>query len=64
MSLHKAIECFHENNRLFVDVHKAPEKHNLYAGLANLAQGIQDLEAEMHQIHNELRAIINFLNAR
>ena len=54
-----SIECFSENLQLFGDPQSNPEKYNLYNGLANLAEGIGELENEIDRLKREINQIIS-----
>lgn len=64
LTLHRAVECFEENLKLFTDPENEPEKHNLYAGLTNLAQGVADLDREVHELREELQELRRILTSR
>jgi hypothetical protein len=50
MDFDNAEKQFAENLRLFGNANREPEKFNLYAGLINLAKGLQSLGAEIAEI--------------
>ena len=54
---YQAKKCFEENLRRFGDAKSHPEKHNLYSGLANLAQALSDLTGQLEKILHDLRQI-------
>ena len=56
-NLQIAAKCFGENLALFSDPQGTPEKYNLYNGLANLAGGIQALQAEIERLRPELQQL-------
>jgi len=49
-----AAKCFIENIRLFADARVAPEKFNLYNGLANISGVLGSLQAEIQQLRAEV----------
>jgi hypothetical protein len=58
MSARTAKNCFVENRNLFANVHgthEQQEKWNLYNGLANLADSVDDLERQVAAIVQALR---------
>ena len=57
MSIDIAKRCFEENIRLFGDANTEPEKFNHYNGLFNMAVAIQQLEAQVHNLSNEIDAL-------
>jgi len=54
MSFDNAKKCFVENINLFGNAQMEPEKFNLYNGLFNMAESLQRLEQEVHQLRNEV----------
>ncbi|MCZ6446407.1 MAG: hypothetical protein O6758_09520 [Planctomycetota bacterium] len=52
-----AEKCFAENLELFASAERAPEKHNLYAGLLNLARSISDWSNRVASIESRLERI-------
>jgi len=54
MSSYDAKKQFEDNLRLFGDASSQPEKFNLYAGLANLAESIMNLESEIEGLKREI----------
>lgn len=55
MSSYNAKKQFNENLQLFGNPNTEPEKYNLYAGLANLADAIASIEAKLDQIETKIR---------
>jgi hypothetical protein len=54
--------CFVENVKLFgTDPVKAPEKFNLYKGLALLAKAIADLDTRLNELEAELSQLKHYL---
>lgn len=49
-----AEKCFEENVRLFANTQTEPEKYNHYNGLRALAVAVKELQAEVHQLRQEL----------
>lgn len=49
MKLETARDCFLENIRLCGDPKTNPEKFNLYNGLANLAEAMMEMKAEIEK---------------
>lgn len=49
-----AIKCFDENRNLFGNPQQEPEKFNLYNGLAGLAEGIAQLQAQVATLTQEV----------
>jgi hypothetical protein len=54
MSFDTARRCFGENIQLFADARAQPEKFNLYNGLSQMAQALQDLEQEVQRLRREV----------
>ncbi len=50
----RAKQCFAENRNLFSDTKTAPEKFNLYNGLASLAETVQNMQREIAQLRQEV----------
>jgi len=48
--LNVAKDCFVENVETFADPETQAEKFNLYNGLANLVEGVQELKKAIYQI--------------
>ncbi len=57
MSMYDAKRQFGENQRLFGNSTTEPEKFNLYAGLYNLAQAIEEMQSDLHKIKEELHQV-------
>jgi len=57
MSAQAAKRCFLENMALFDNAQTQAEKFNLYKGLANLADAIDDIERAVEQFQRELSSI-------
>lgn len=57
MSISGAKKCFHENLQHFGDARTQPEKFNLYNGLYQLSDAIDDLERKIKEIDRILRQI-------
>ncbi len=60
MTIDLAIKCFLENRDLFGNPQSQPEKYNLYNGLANLAQGISDMETEMKRLQQKIQLLTSY----
>jgi uncharacterized coiled-coil DUF342 family protein len=55
MSAYHAVKQFEENLRLFgTPARSRPEKHNLYAGLANLAKEVEQLRRDATSLRQEV----------
>lgn len=54
MNFKNAEKQFNENFRLFSNPKTLPEKYNLYAGLGNMAKGMQNLEEKIEEINQRL----------
>jgi len=52
--LQVAIKCFVENCHLFADPDRDPEKFNLYTGLANLAEALEEIERKVDLIQGSI----------
>jgi hypothetical protein len=50
MSLDTAKKQFAENIQLFGNPNSQPEKFNLYGGLSNLAEALQNIENDLYEI--------------
>lgn len=57
MDFYNAEKQFNENFRMFANVTDKAEKYNFYAGLGNMAKGLQQLEMQVTQIQNNLVVI-------
>ena len=57
MDFYNAEKQFDENFRLFTNITDKAEKYNFYAGLGNLAKGLQQLEAQVSQLQNNLQIV-------
>ena len=57
MHFNNAKNQFNENLRLFGNSSSAPEKFNLYAGLANLAEGLSQLQNEVRNLNNDIDSL-------
>lgn len=57
MDFHYAKKQFKENVELFGDPQSNPEKYNLYNGLANLADGLENLEQQLAYIRAMLESL-------
>lgn len=55
MSFFHARRQFEDNLNLFWDPNVNPEKYNLYAGLMNLADGLNRLEARVEDIEQKIK---------
>lgn len=53
-SIAVARKCFNENLDKYGDALKAPEKYNLYNGLANLATAIEELQSKLKEIEKRI----------
>jgi hypothetical protein len=49
-----AKKFFEENMHLFANAQTEPEKFNLYNGLWNLADSLQQIETEMHRLQQQV----------
>jgi hypothetical protein len=58
MGFYEANKQFDENLKLFVTPEENPEKWNLYAGLQNLAQGLEELEERVKKIERHLDPLL------
>jgi len=50
-----AIACFNENLRDFASPTTNAEKHNLYIGLAAMAESLREIEATLQDVQNRQR---------
>ena len=57
MDFRNAEGQFDENFQLFSNPRTEPEKYNLYAGLSNLAKGLQQLQSSISQINQRLQIL-------
>lgn len=57
MDFNNAKKQFEENLNLFSSPQSQPEKYNLYAGLMNIAKGLEKLEYEIESIKQKLQKI-------
>ena len=64
MNFYNAEQQFNENFKIFCNPQSQPEKYNLYAGLGNLAKGLQYLEEEIRIIKQKLENIKSELKRR
>ncbi len=54
---HAAKKCFNENIQLFSNPESEPEKYNLYNGLLNLTQAVEDLQSQVRKIEQDIERI-------
>lgn len=52
-----AKKCFAENLRNFGNANAAPEKFNLYNGLANLATAVEELQNKLTEIESTVNRV-------
>jgi len=52
-----AKKCFAENLKLFGNAQTQPEKYNLYNGLANLSDSIEEMQNEIHRLRQEVDSL-------
>jgi len=52
-------KCFQENLDLFAGPKEQPKEFNLYAGLLNLARGMDSLKTLLMEVNSRLIAIQN-----
>ena len=59
MSVHtmNAMRNFEENLVLFANAQTHPEKYNLYAGLRNLAEALENIENELNRVRQQLQQL-------
>jgi hypothetical protein len=50
MSLDTAKRQFDENKQLFGNPKSQPEKFNLYGGLSNLVEALQNIENDLYEV--------------
>ena len=60
---YSALKCFRENAQLFSDPGTTPEKYNLYAGPAYLAQALYDMESRFDQIESGVQRVQGFVHS-
>ena len=57
MQANAAKKCFGENITLFANAQTAPEKFNLYNGLYNLADAVEQIERRLTAIENAVNQL-------
>lgn len=62
MKFNNAKKQFAENAQLFGNASSQPEKYNLYHGLTNIAEGLEELRQEVDRLQHGLSDIRARLN--
>jgi hypothetical protein len=57
MSAYDAKKCFLENRNLFGNAQSEPEKYNLYNGLANLAEAIEEMDRKLNNLAHDVEQV-------